>query len=716
MPFSISTCFTNKGTSEGPYDIYSDIDGYDIPFLTNVLSTDLFGENCPYIINNVPDNTTSIKIIDTSTDCRVIIEIESNELCITCDISFDIYVREGIGKITAGNLTGSCENQITDYKISWYGPNSDEDIAFTSGFGNEFGPYDLTHPLTGTSSPTAISGIYKPVIDIIKINGLDFTKDGGNGTIQSELDCFETTTVEVFPFTCDNGTEVGDYTHRVNFNASFGVTPLTLKSTFKLDSTINYFAWRFQGFTVPDTLKITFYGDAYSEPIILEFYTVGSGLPGFDYNSFPRLIDTNSPLQKVTNLSNFVITDNDYLLLEVIPNSANPQTNWDFYFTCLTEFDCEVCQDQYINDPYKIISSSITSTLLSCDQVQIRVNLSGCTLNDYRLSDMYAYGGNQYPRAFNFSSNITYNQELFYERVRCQASAVGYPVACVPSNNNIITFEKTVINNVGVINMTFTDVNDLNAYYTSYINRKNSEINNIGNPWIDDPYTINYYKRVLFRIPYTIGNNLCGDGITELNFNIHFSSVPISGTTNGLYTLTIPMPTIQGGLLTFSECEINCNSSLSSFVNQVNASSTGTTNNVNFTNNNGSRFDLPFSNVARLTKSTSSSTSYVMGTAYGVIDNRINQTLPVSGTTYTLIPSLTGLTCDLSDKGEITSDGNTIYVANYQLILTDPNNLRSFEIRANRIINGVRQTTNYPILVLTYVDGVMTFSDPDYVI
>jgi hypothetical protein len=716
MAFSISTCLTNKGTSDGPYDIYSNIDGYDTPFLTNVLSTNLFGDNCPYIIDNVPDNTTSIKIIETTTNCCVIVEIQSNELCIVCDIDFDIYVRENVGKIVAGNITGSCENQITDYKISWYGPDSVEDIAFTSGFGNEFGPYDLTHPLTGTSSPTALAGIYKPVIDIIKINGLDFTNDGGDGTIQSELDCFETTTVEVFPFTCDNGTEAGNYAHRVNFsNASVGVTPLTLRSTFRLNSTINYFAWTFQGFTVPDTLKITFYGSAYNEPIILEYYTVGSNLSSSNYNVFPRLIRSNSILQKVTNLSNFIIGDNDYLLLEVIPNPNNPQTNWDFYFTCLTDFDCDLCQNQYINEPYKIISQSITTTPRDCDEVRIRFDLSGCTFNDYGLTDIYKYAGSLGTRAFVIGSSLIFNSDLYYESTGCSSGGSGNPGICLTPNNNIITFEKTVTNNNGVINMTFTDLNDLNIYLTSYNNKKTSLINQVTNPWIDDPTIINYYKYLRLEIPYTVGNNLCGDGINRLYFNVHLSSVPISGITNGLYTLTIPMPTIQSGLLTFDQCEIGCASGLSNIISSVNSSSTGTTNNISFTNNSGSLFDIPFSVIFSISPITTTRLSGTIGNAYSS-DDRLNRTLPVSGATYTLIPSLTGFTCDISDKGQVSSNGRIVYFSSYRVNLTDPNNLRSFEIRANEIINGALQTTNYPILVLTYVDGVITFSNPNYVI
>jgi hypothetical protein len=175
------------------------------------------------------------------------------------------------------------------------------------------------------------------------------------------------------------------------------------------------------------------------------------------------------------------------------------------------------------------------------------------------------------------------------------------------------------------------------------------------------------------------------------------------------------MPTIQSGLLTYGECEIGCTSGLSNIIFSVNNSSTGTTNNISFTNNSGSLFDIPFSVIFSISPITTSRSSGTIGNAYSS-DDRLNRTLPVSGATYTLIPSLTGLTCDISDKGVVSSNGRLVYFSSYQLNLTNPNNLSSFEISANEIINGVLQTTNYPILVLTYVDGLITYSNPDYVI
>jgi hypothetical protein len=175
------------------------------------------------------------------------------------------------------------------------------------------------------------------------------------------------------------------------------------------------------------------------------------------------------------------------------------------------------------------------------------------------------------------------------------------------------------------------------------------------------------------------------------------------------------MPTLERGLLTFDDCELRCTNSLSSIITSVNGSSTGTTNNINFTNNTGSRFSNPFNTTFTLSQSTTTRTSGTINNGYSSND-RLNLTLPVSGDTYTSILSLTGLTCDISDKGQIISNGRIVYFSSYRVNLTDPNNLRSFEIRANEIINGALQTTNYPILVLTYVDGVITFSDPNYVI
>jgi len=722
MPFSASTCLTNSGTVAlgGTFNIYSNVDQYFNAFQTNVSYDDLF-DNCPYIMGNVPNGTTSIKIIDTFTKCCATIELLSNDLCTTCDLYFDDYETTNIGRIVAGNLTGSCDTEISDYKIFWYGPNSTTNIAFTSGFGNEFSPYDFTHPLTGINSPMQPSGVYIPVIDKVKLNGLDFSQTGGTGYIQSELECFNGTTVEVFPFTCDNGTVVGDYTHRVNFaGASEGVTPLTLNSTFELDVTTNYFAWKFNGESVPDTLKITFYGSSYSEPIILEFITIGAFSTQFTSNlsllTLPKSAATptnTSYLSKVTDLSNLTINSGDYLILEVIPNPNNPTTNWDFYFTCLNTFDCSLCLDNYLNTPYKIKTSSITNISGTCGLNTIVFDLSACTQNQITSSDIYKYmvtttnsGSNYFGSVLgsNITSLITRNIQTRINYTQCGKAGNGYqtPTCFTPSSNGTISFLKTVSGLQGVIDMTFTDLNDLISYKTSYESKKSAS------GWINDSTNIDYYKYGELSIPNSSGNQTCGDGTTELQYNIHFSSVITTGQTSNNYTLRIPMPTIQNNM-NFTNCDVGCSSSVDTIVNDVNTSSTGTTNNRTITSNVGSRYIDPVSIYWYVSKSTSNSLTGIVEGSYG-FNNSLNSTLPFSGSSspYTPIPALSSQTCDFSSKG-ITTNPNTqfqsqlIYVYDYQITQGGANN--TYTIKANPIVNGVRTSTNYPDTVVTVVNG-----------
>jgi hypothetical protein len=729
MSFSASTCLTNSGTVPlgGVFNIYSNVDQFFNAFQLNVTYSQLFGGNCPYIMGNVPDGTTSIKIIDTLTKCCVTIDINSNDLCTTCDLSFDTYQNNIIGRIVAGELTGSCENEITDYKIFWYGPDSTTNVAFTSGFGTEFTPYDLTHPLIGNNSPTALSGEYIPVIDKIKLNGLNFSQTGGTGYIQAELECFNATTVNVSPFTCDNGTEVGDYTHRVNFSgASSDNVPLTLQSTFELDPTTNYFAWKFKGFSVPDSLKITFSGSSYDNPIILEYWTIGGQniTSNIGLLTIPKSGQTSNYFSKVTSLTTLTINSGDYLILEVIPNPSNPQTNWDFYFTCLDTFDCSLCLDSYLNTPYKIDTSTITNTSEgSCGQRRIRFSISGCSDNQNFSSDIGKYLLSQINIAANQFSRVGTNNTTFLLEnptivstgtTSCSWGGSGNDPICSPSNNNTIKFEKTIESGIGKINMVFSNLNDLILYKNSYESKK------LSSGWVNNPNNINYYKYAKLAIPNNTGNQICGDGTTSLIFSIHYSSVITTGQTSTQYTLTMPMPTITNQM-SFGTCEQNCTGNVNNAVNEINNSSIITTNNTIKETNTGSKYTDPFFQTWFVTYSVNpGSYSNTFVGLYRMF-NTFNSTIPFSGSSspYIQIPALSSQTCDFSSKGTTFNSGNPqefqqVYVYDYKLDITNPPDLTSFTISANPISNGIRTTTNYPDNAVTVVNGVVTSFNPSY--
>jgi hypothetical protein len=737
MSFSASTCITIPAgvTTSGFFNIYSNVDNYINPFQTNVSYYELAGVttpqgvvySCPYIIGNVPNGTTIIKIIDTTTKCCVTIDLLSNDLCTTCDLSFDSYQSNIIGRIVAGELTGSCENEITDYKIFWYGPDSTTNVAFTSGFGTEFTPYDLTHPLIGNNSPTALAGEYIPVIDKIKLNGLDFSQTGETSYIQAELECFNATTVNVSPFTCDNGTEVGDYTHRVNFSgASAGVTPLTLQSTFELDPTTNYFAWKFKGFSVPDSLKITFFGSSYDNPIILEYWTIGGQniTSNIGISTIPKSGQTSTYFSKVTSLTTLTINPGDYIKLEVIPNPNNPTTNWDFYFTCLDTFDCSLCLDNYLNSPYKIKTSTIANTSEgNCGQRRIKFSVSGCSINQNFSSDIGKYMLSQLNIAANSFSNVSTDNTTFLLESQtivstgttsCSWNGSGSGPECASSSNNTIKFEKTTDSGIGKINMVFSSLNDLILYKNSYESKK------LSSGWVNNPNNINYYKYAKLAVPNSTGNDLCGDPTVPLIFSIHFSSVIITGQTSTEYTLTMTMPIITNEL-SFGTCEQGCTSSVNSVVNEINNSSTATSNNIIKITNTSSKYTDPFFQYWFVNYSVNAPTN--SGTFLGLyrMYNTFDSTIPFSGSSspYTLIPPLSSQTCDFTSKGTTFNSGTAlqyqdVFVFDYRLDITSPPNLTSYTINANPIVNGVRTSTTYPDTAVTVVNGTVTYSNPLY--
>jgi hypothetical protein len=726
MPFSASTCLTDLGTVVlgGTFNIYSNVDNYTSPFQTNVTYSQLFGPLCPYVMGNVPNGTNTIRIIDTLSKCCATLELLSNDLCTTCELSFDSYQTSNIGIIVAGELTGSCENNITDYRIFWYGPNSSTNLAFTSGYGSTFSPYSLTHPLVGINSPMVEAGTYIPVIDKVKLNGLNYSQTGGTGYIQAELECFNATTVNVQPFTCNNGTVVGgDYTHRVNFSAAAaGTTPLTLNSTFDLDITTNYFSWKFKSDAIPDSLKITFYGSDYTNPIILEYWEIGGNLStsNTEYLTFPKSADTVNYFSKVTSLTSLSRNVGDYLILEVIPNQFNTQTTWDFYFTCMDSFDCDLCLYDYLNTPYKIKSSSITGITGSCSSIEVNFDVSGCTQSSITNSDIYKYQQTvASPLTTTSFNNTIYTDDitglrnritgrLDWDETNCGiAFGINFQAICSPiPNTNIISFKKenTGPSGQGVIKMVFSSLSDLVDYKSSY----DLTLPYSGTP--SNPADPNYYRYFQLRIPKNATPNTnCGDGTSLLTYSLHYSSIVTTGTTGGNYTLNITMPTISNGITPFDPCDINCQGSINNIITTVNNSSTGATNVEDFTTNTGSKYIVPFGVtryfVENLPVVISGNT--IQGVYY--LNNYLNSTIPFSGNSspYTQIPSLSALTCNnFTSIGVSYTSVQFVYVYNYRVELTDPNNVKSFRILASPIVNGAPSNI-FSDVVATVINGVL---------
>jgi hypothetical protein len=663
MPFSSSICLTNTGTlpSGSNVSVYSNANNYSTPFQTNIPLSQLTS-NCPYILSNIPDGTTHIKFEDTVSHCCCDLTLTDNNLCNLFGIQLTNFSSTTISQIIAGILVSSVGATITDYIIDWYGPDDNTTVAFTSGFGTLFGPYQQTHPFTRVSSP----GYYVPMIRQIRINNINYSKTGGAGFVQANIDCLENQTVEVFPSKC-SGNRVEpvyyypDYTnYYFSDTAAYNTPPEPLSLGFDLDINSNYFAWQFRAYSVSDTIKITFHGDNYPTPIVLEYYTVGSDYTETNVSVIPKTINVYYYyfFKKVTNISNFLRTENDYLTIEVTPNPNISRTNWELYFKCLSSFDCSTCIDSLA--PYKFIDSSVSITSLGCNNYRFAGILSGCTNSVLSGSDIYKYltdfSGIDGPINSEFygwcstsNGEYTFISDKSSGSTNCSSAAFGpTPNYCDSNPGGYISFNKTnaTVGGPGNIYMEFQYLSDLTLYYNSYLD--NVVQYGLGTPF--DNTNVDYYRCFSLQIPIIPNNDpnrtCAADGGNYAEYFIHTSSVFTTGITGNFYYLNITLPVITSGI-TLNSCDLYCPNNVDWFITNVNSSSISSSNQYNFYSNIGAKRLNPISRYLILIKYTSG-ISQSNSQSFLRLTDLVNNTIPMTNDTYTPIPSLSAQTCGLS--------------------------------------------------------------------
>jgi hypothetical protein len=756
MSFSTSFCLTNIGNlpSNTTLSFYSNADGYTVPFQTTVPLFSVTGNNCPFTLTGVYDGTTIIKVQTSTGNCCAVIDITPNDPCTFCNLGFDQFSASTIGRIVAGNLTGSCDANITDYVIDWKETSNPNIVVFTSGKGTTFLPYGYTHPLTGINSYLVPPGVYKPYLKKIRINGVNYSDTVLTGFVQADLDCFQPISVTVTPLTCSNGTLTNnDYTHLIEFSgASQGIIPSTIQQVFQLSSNTNYFAWKFWGYDISDTLKITYYGSNYNNtPIILEYWNVGNNNDinnTYYLNTFPKTAktfddstsDSGQGFKKVTCLSGITRSVNDYLIIEVIPNQTNSKTNFKLTTKCLTSFNCDTCFDNFYNNGIKIIQSSVIGTNLGCNQNQVSFRLSGCSESQLSTSDLYKYCKTEpytTPSTMGYvlpdtNGCVFYNEIFTYNVKSCSNGTLNNQgtVCSIPTTGQIITFSK---NNsgpggIGNVYMTFTSISDFNAHYNSYLSLLNSPN---GNP--TDPTTPQWYRYYVLTTPVpTNPNDPCGDTTVYREFFFHPSSVVTTGQTGNVYFMNLTMPKITKQMV-FTNCDISCNNSIDTIINNISSSSDGVS--FSYTNYAGNRIQYPFNKgiVFSINTQTRNSQTRSYGISYSSV---LNETKPFSGNTngtFSYIPSLSAITCSFNGfyRTSPNSLGNSTYyrsLAQVNALLPNPLNSSDFKIQIAPTVLGMYPytppvaqpqfsppVTNY-IDVYQKVNGVGTVLQPSYFI
>jgi len=706
MSQTVSLCLTNTGntTLSSTINIYSDYNTGWTLIDSNVPLSSITGSQCPYILI-APDGTNNIRLLDNGSNCFLDINLQTNSMCDLCDFGLSGVSTSNIGTISAGPLTGTCQANIGDYVINWYGPDSPTNLAFSSGSGTSF-TYGYVHPLTNV---IAIGGTYLPVLEKVKLSGITFSLTGGTGEVLTDLDCLSSVVVQ--DFRCDNGTTPGDYSHGITFTSQANGQPAQgLTGRFIISGTTDYFAFKFKGYNVYDTLKITFSGSSYPAPIVLENINVGTNAPINNTNaaSIPRGLQTNDYFKKVMCLTGLTKNTGDYLLLEVTPNPSNPQTNWDLYFTCLSStFDCSRCLDGYLNNPFKIVGSSITGITGTCNTINVNFNVSGCTSTQIFSEPTFKYMSLYYYNLFGSSgSPIIPNNSgvMYHSNISCNFTNLNYISPGYECTSNGTGFIKMTSTNDFVnpftVNLEFSDISDFNAYYNSYLSMlpySGSTNNN----------TIDYYRYSVMYYWYNTPSTTCSDSVNQNAIYFHLATAQVTtGTTMTGYTMNIVQPRLTGQTL-FNSCDLNCNSNISNIVSYVNTFAP----NIVTQTNVGLRATAPFYVTTALYSGSSAQLTWNFQ-SYNYWYAYSNLIYPYSGSS-TLIPSLNTVTCN-----SINNISGSYYKIQYPYLytvkLTNPSDVRDFDISANTISNG--SVIGPYVLAYRYSGGSVTYSDSTYII
>lgn len=739
--FSAATCITyNPGPvpATGPFEIYLN-NNYDVPpyNLTPVNLSQISGSSCPYIIE-VPTGTTVINFKDIPTSYCISIPVQDNNICQTCNLGLSLYSASTTSVITFGVLTGSCQSIISDYKINWYGPDSTTELLWSTGSGAfQIPQSDYNHPLHGSSlSIPAVAGVYTPIIENVTINGYSYSNTGGTNNIPSNfIGCLPTTTV--LPLTCETKTNYqpnypySAYTHYLSLNVSSN-TPQPVTSTLKVSADTKYIAWAFRGYEKPDRLTITFSGANYgTTEIILEDYIIGGTQTTNTTNVTPNIIPKSVAtydnfFTKITTLTGLTINPNDNVIFKITPSES--LTLWDLYLNCLTDWECNEC----ITDKnYKIIGSTIQNITGDCD-TRLSFSIDSCDLNGINIqnSDLITYyyfglaqNNDSITNYILNLNNSSVNALLYQNKGGCGGYGCSYPGESICTTGlTPTTYHKTFLTDGrGVFGFTGSS-QVISSYYNNWINYTTGACSGS-----TDVNNLNYYRVYIMVLPSQTRPDNCGDvpvGVPKsISLYIHHTSTVLTGTTGGLYYMSLTANTITNNM-TFGSCS-TCPTSINSYVSLINSSSTSTETSYGTGISSPKTFSsgVYFTNQFYCNYLQITSNSAPEGALSGLYTTTsyVLNTYPFSGTpTPTIVPSLSGTVCNYNSSGNAYDNSfygyeqYDHYKFYYKYLLTNPLDLRDFDIWAAPIVNYSADTTNL-VLAYRYSGGTIT-SNPTYVI
>ena len=526
-----------------------------------------------------PTTTTTLTATPTQTATPT-----PTQTSLPCDINYSNVANEGAacglyiqnippcqaGTLTAGALASNSGCTVGTYVIDWYLNTTGGTASFTSGSAISAAT-DVTVVQPFTNEPVQ-GGTWYPVVRFAYLNGIKYTSNltlatsivvysPDLGTVVSPL-CAES-------YSCSSGSSGSTYPVTVSYtNTTQNATQAQRSISWSLSSINKYFAWRFYGYTVYDTISISYVSPSGNTTTQIENWVVGDDASTTNITSNPKVYNPQNGsgiylgyLAMVTPLTGFTYTNGDYLLINVTPNPTISNTNWAFQAKCLTDSSSLDCGSLF-NGNFAQYGYNVSGVGASYNTSSCYLTISGITRN-----------GPTYTATTSNNNFFKYNGSYIGSTVGSTiipptsvSTAVNasfqypyYPYAYCTNQNS-----STVITKSGAtITLTFNDTTDYNTYKSQYTNAANSP--NITN-YTGDSTNLNYYKYFNLGI---LSGTTCGDSLgVAYYYTTHITSPFTFDDVNKKITVVLS-PGVNG-LTSGITCD-NTYSTVQSTINSINS-------------------------------------------------------------------------------------------------------------------------------------------------
>jgi hypothetical protein len=442
--------------------------------------------------------------------------------------------------------------------------------SFTSGSAISAAT-DVTVVQPFTNEPVQ-GGTWYPVVRFAFLNGVKYTSNinlatsivvysPDLGTVVSPL-CAES-------YNCSSGSSGSTYPVTVSYtNTTQNANQANRSLSWDLSPTNKYFAWRFYGYTVYDTITISYVSPSGNTTTQLEYWRVGEDAGSTNLNTSPKIYNPQSnsgvnigSLAAVTPLTGFTYTNGDYLLINITPNPTISNTNWQFNGKCLTDvssLDCNAIFNGNFGSGFTTNNVGATFNPSNCYLTVTGLTRNGPTYTATTSNNNFFKYNGSYVGSGVGTTSIPSLTVVIGTGATLQYSYYTF-FSC--SNQN----SSTLIEKTGnTVVLTFNDNTDYTTYKTQYAAASGASI--MSN-YTTNTADINHYKFYDLGI---LSGTTCGDSLgVSYQYRTHISSPFTFDDVNKKITVVLVAPT--NGLNSGTTCNTSY-SDVQNTINQINSS------------------------------------------------------------------------------------------------------------------------------------------------